>query len=948
MKRIELYKHPFSGGLPEVHRVESIGEWLLEHYGEVPSTNVYVYVGQPSQATSITGNVKKILANDEDVYTILEAPGLPVAAAAIAEWLINFAIAAVLSAIVNSIFAADTAKTLDNRAQESPNNQLSSRDNKVRLMERVEEIFGEVRAIPSIMMQTYTKFINNRRVEYGLYCVTRGYAALSDVRDGETLLSSITGASAAVYYPFTSPNSSDPPVMQIGDPIIDGVVNVSSSSTLDGIVLKAANQLQLTSPNEYWVRGPSASESIIGSMHIPPSTGDIIYQNEAFRNPNFSAVAEAGQQLTYDTGNFTLLRSFTNGGVDAATKTYSFFGGESIPFHGLVNGTSINIAGFTDPVNNGIKTVASHTDSSFTVVEACVTESVPGSPMDITGTFRYAGTRTMTVVGNGYAELSGTADISGPTPINVFAVTATVDNDLADWTDWFTLPNEDRTEVWVNVAALQGMFKDDGGNRLGTSVAYEVQIEQLTVGTLLPTGVVETVGGSVSGATANERGETLEHVTGWVGPARVRARRSTPYDYDFDGFVSDEITWLVLNSVSPVTKNDFGNKTIVHTVTHTTPQAAAVQRRQLNCRAARLIPTYDGATFSGAFDANGFLMTGTIHPSKRMVDILAAVTMDPMIGNRDIGDLDMAQVWATQLALNAWHPEAGNFCYTFDRDNLSYEETVMAIANAVFCVGYRQNSVIRLALDRPQANSIALFTHRNKKPDSETITRRFSNDSDYDGIELSYMDPDTESMETIRLPAGGTFTKLKRVEVTGLCSFAAAWFRANREYARLFNERLSIETSVTVDARAVLPNSRVEITDSTRFRTWDGEVVAQAGLELTLSRDVEFVPAEPHSIVLKKRDGSQMSLGVTAGSAPNKVLLAGAPPEALVVNPTPESGVRTTFSLAADVARLAQSWLVQELSLEENGFVRLVGVNYSDAYYAVDDDPVPPRDSVIN
>jgi hypothetical protein len=39
---------------------------------------------------------------------------------------------------------------------------------------------------------------------------------------------------------------------------------------------------------------------------------------------------------------------------------------------------------------------------------------------------------------------------------------------------------------------------------------------------------------------------------------------------------------------------------------------------------------------------------------------------------------------------------------------------------------------------------------------------------------------------------------------------------------------------------------------------------------------------------------------------------------------------------------------VQELSLEENGFVRLVGVNYSDAYYAVDDDPVPPRDSVIN
>src|SRR5207237_6425469 len=159
---------------------------------------------------------------------------------------------------------------------------------------------------------------------------------------------------------------------------------------------------------------------------------------------------------------------------------------------------------------------------------------------------------------------------------------------------------------------------------------------------------------------------------------------------------------------------------------------------------------------------------------------------------------------------------------------------------------------------------------------------------DYDGVELVYMDPDTEAQETIRLPLDGSATKYKRVEVSGIRSYAQAWFRANREYQRLRYQRKSIETVVTTDARALLPNSRVLIVDNTRFRSWDGEVREQNGLELTLSRSVEFMPGEPHSIVLQKRDGTPQSLAVTAGSASNKVVLAGPPAEAIVTDLDPE------------------------------------------------------------
>ena len=54
------------------------------------------------------------------------------------------------------------------------------------------------------------------------------------------------------------------------------------------------------------------------------------------------------------------------------------------------------------------------------------------------------------------------------------------------------------------------------------------------------------------------------------------------------------------------------------------------------------------------------------------------------------------------------------FHYTLDSDNISYEETIRMIANAVFCIAYRQNGKIRFSFDKPQTASTALFTHRNK------------------------------------------------------------------------------------------------------------------------------------------------------------------------------------------------------------------------------------------
>ena len=814
-----------------------------------------------------------------------------------------------------------------NRTSSSPNNSLGARENQVRLLQRIEDIYGTVRAIPSLLMPTYFKYIGHRKVEYGYYCVGRGYHALADVRDADTQLTDIPNASAAFYGPFTSPNSGDAPFLLIGDPIIDKILTVARSEEVDGITLKAANQINTPASAEYTL--------------APSAGGDLITQ--VTKRPNFNSIAVTGDLVTIDIPGATRTLVPAAGqslSATAAGSTSTFLGAGGFEFAGIEAGDTITVAGFLAAENNGTFVVLSKPTEAEVIVDAVLTpETSETATVTIEGSFSEV--REVAAVGDGDLLLVGsewTQTLTGTGLVQL--------EDREDFSAWITLLARDRTEVFVNVVAGGGMYRDDGG-RSETMVDFVIEIERLNPGTLAPTGTVETVIGSISGAVQDERAETIEHTTSWVGPARVRMRRTSQFDYEFKGTIVDEIKWADLYAVSPVDREQFGNLTTVHTITRATSRATAVKTRQLNCLASRLIPTFDGTGFSAALNPDGSLASGTLHPSSKIVDIIAAVALDPVIGARDLAELDMAQMFTVQQQLDAWHPEAGIFNYTFDGDSMSFEETVQAVANAAFCNAYRQSGRIRLALDRPQANSVALFTHRNKKPNAETVTRTFASDGDYDGVEFVYQDPDTGSSETIRLPADGSALRPKKFELPGIRSFPQAWFRANREYARLLYQRLAIETTCTTDARSLLPNSRVDIVDNTRSKSFDGEVIAQDGLVLRLAQRVEFTPGEPHSIVLMRRDGSIQGIACTPGVDRYHVVLQNLPSEAIVTEGG-AAGVRTIYSFAADSVRWRQAWLVQEIQPPEDNYVTVRAVNYSPEVYAHDGQPVPEKYSVIN
>lgn len=958
MIKVRVHSHALEGEPPQEFETDNLAQWLTARYTKANRGPVEVYAG-PASAETLC-DAAAIIRQDAPEYTVLESPGEPVTYTQVAMALFSM----VVSMALNSIFAPRTQQP--NRTQESSNNQLSNRENRVRVMERTEDIYGKVRSIPTVIMQPYKKYIQNQQVEFGLYCVGRGYYDIpaDEVKDGDTRLSQIAGACAAVYAPFTSPNSGDAPQLLIGEPIIDLVMSVARSASVEGIVLKPTNQLQLAPDQAYRFIGAG------GFLGTDILTADTIIQPDPI--PSFAAVSEVGQTVAIVMDPLVITRAVAGSVQVTGGNTYTVSGPAAGLFKMAVVGEPIDVdAAFTNAGNLGPKTVASVAagGSSVTVVEALVNEG----PVAFTGvelTVDYSGTRTISEIGvftgsvgesQGYIELAGTSVYPNYVTSDTFVTTygdeaeatITVDNDLVDWTGWVTLPDTSRTEVWTNVLARNGMYRDDGAKST-TSVEYEVQIEQLTA-LFAPTGVVETITGTISGATSNERAETLEQITAWAGPARVRVRRTTPFDYDFSGLVMDEITWVDLYGAAPVDRLHFGNKTIIHTITPANARTTALRRRELNCLAPRKLPTYNGTTFSGAFNAQGELVSGTIHATSKIVDILAAITIDPFIGKRNISELDLAQCWAAQQELDAWHPEVAQFNYTLDNDAISFEDTVVMIADAGFCTPHRQNGKIRLAPHLPQAQSSALFTHRNKRPGSrgfgceEVITRTFANDSEWDGIELLYQDPETETQETIRLPLDGSATRYKKLEIPGIRNYPQAWFRANREYARLRGQRKTIETEVTPDARALRRNVRVDIVDNTRFKSYAGEVLAQDGLTLTLSERVDFLPSESHSIVLMRRNGSIQGIPCTEVSGqPYKVLLAYAPSEAIVTEATPEGGIRTIYSFDSDSARPAMAYLIEEIRPAEGGkYMQLVGVNYSDSYFAADYEPIPDKSGVI-
>jgi hypothetical protein len=218
--------------VPEVINYDgTVIGWVLENIKD--GQNFKVYAGDLCEENEISRDVDKMYGA-QDVSIILMSAGFT-----------SIFIAVVVSVGVTLLLTPDIPNVQNDSGRQSPNNSLTDRRNKARPNQRIPDICGKVKSIPDVIASEYSRYVDNKEERYGYYCIARNQVQVEEIKDGDTLLSQIDGASAGVYYPNKSPDNSAPDI-QIGNPINQLAYGVYQSGEAIGQTILAPNEEDYT------------------------------------------------------------------------------------------------------------------------------------------------------------------------------------------------------------------------------------------------------------------------------------------------------------------------------------------------------------------------------------------------------------------------------------------------------------------------------------------------------------------------------------------------------------------------------------------------------------------------------------------------------------------------------------------------------------------------------
>lgn len=940
MKTVTLAINPLEPETWTTHEVNDIREFLYEWFVEWPST-AKIYHEQVSSANDVTPNSE----SEVDRLGQLEGSFYVIVYPADAFTIIGIAIAVSVAAYV---FMAPAIPTIRNTQNQSPNNELSERSNKPRLNARIPDIFGTVRSTPDLIALPYKIFENHEEVEYSYMCIGRGYydIPLIEVRDDKTSVIDISGASVEVYQPLTSPNSGDDPQLRIGNAIEEPVLNAVRSNSVNGQVLRSPNDQSFVGENNIRFSNPN-------EIQLDPSSE--LDFTDKFVAGDTLTLSNASEYSSYTT-DYRDIQAFNSGyfrfKISSSALPTIYQPNKQCNLTGAlfneVDGEGFLTNSYDLSGTYEIASVVLETDSEFFY---CRVNLV--SPQLINPKWVTASSSSYTDVAikisdeielynlNGEYEILSVSDtlitLSNPSAVNVEwssitttdYISPTLSTTGPKWIGPFILDKSDLSQVFSNFVASQGLYKDNGKNQIRFDVICEIELTPINSDGS-DRGPAETFQVTVEGSATyrGTRAVTMKANPTFTGRCKVRARRVTPSDLTFKGSVIDEIKWRDVYSISSVSELHFGNVTTVHSVTYATSGALALKERKLNMLVTRRIP----------IRISGSNFTNDLHSTNNAAEIISFICLDKYIGNRSLSEIDFDSIYDSieEVELYFGSTLAGEFCYTFDSNNLSFEETIKSISDSVFCTSYRRGNIIKLSFEKETDDSTLLFNHRNKLPGSETRTIRFGNQDNYDGVSFQYADPNDDALVTYYIPTDRSATNPKEVESVGVRNGLQAYFHAWRIWNKIKFQNTIVEFTATQEADLLVRNDRIIVADNTRSDIQDGEVLSQNILELTLSQNVDMSKYTEYVIFLQLYDGTIESISVNPGSGNNRVVLAYPPRLPLVVSE--DHYARTTFVLVGNTESFENVFLVNEKTTQDNFTSIVRAMNYDDRYYANDKD----------
>jgi hypothetical protein len=867
----------------------------------------------------------------------------------------------------------------------SPNNKLGDRQNTARVLARIPYILGQVRATPDLLAQPYTIYDeNNREVEIAYMCVGVGPLSITDIRDGDTLATEIEDMSVGVYNVGNIPTGVDGTSIrdfQIGPFISDPVFTVRKVEAVNGNPLVPQNSFVIL--GDLPIDNRSSGLSLVSwwdkvrfkadLLVLSPTTGQIYVGSDN------AAKVRVGDILKIF---FPKDRVTTPDGLQIFPTRTLLDLNQTQVWQAIQNGTG--------PIPDlSFDVTVTAIDAGWILIPNSVLHvSIPagaastewGRIATYAAGLQSTHTDLVNTIGNGGCIITPVApDGEGREWVGPFFV----DDPIA--------PPNTRTVV-CNFVAQDGLYVDDGTTTKGFDVDIEVEVtaaDSLGFPVGSPASQTFTIKGSI--ASRNTRAVTARISSAEVqGRFLIRARRltRTPWKQDapsqfagtispsifidvpaiatdlyptspitgprlprngggssptdtknsaflpFKGQSQDAILWTHCYSLTTVTPLSFGQVTTLHVRTVGTEGATNIKNRKISCMAFRIQTVWNGTSF-----------TGTPTTDNKGENCLFTILKDNTIGNLPDSQIDFPGIAAAFAQVRAFFggatsggiggDEAGQFNYTFDKDETTLEETISTICQACFCIPYRQGNIIKVRADLASAASSLLINHRNRVPDSETRNVNFGTEEDFDGVRIDYTEvdinnPTNYAIKTYTIPPLNIAAKPKQLAIPGIRTRKHAAWHAWRAYNRILYQNMTCEVRATEEAAIVAVNDRILIADGTRHTTQDGEIEAVSGTTLTTSQPVNTSGA-PSTIFLQHTDGTVETIPIASNPDLHTIVLASPPSVTLVTNP--DSGVPTGYVVVRNDSNQSTAFLVAEKECTDSGVYQLTSTNYSHSFY---------------
>ncbi len=885
--------------------------------------------------------------------------------------------------IVTAIIKWELSRFLDEKVTSrdipkgSPNNLPGQRQNSARVLQRIPDIYGQVKCTPDQIQYPYISYENNFQIETTAAVIGRGEFLVveSQVFEGTSRISGIPGSSLAVYPPFEVPVYGTPQ-LQIGNPIADPLYNVVPVREVTGDNLLAPNNTYIFGEDDE----PFESRDISDPNNVDPYRSTLFeYPSAGVGKITFDASHSGrtkGEGVEYfthrlNTGDkFGLFWRGEPSGTAGAGAGLSYRGALSVSSTDLVQGAG-------GDGNIPRLTLEPQTDDDDHYVVTSV--SVIGVLVEY----------TISVPASKQAEwakiaLYNPAGVGGDAPAGTVYNRCCVVYVLNYRLGPFFCNDPNMEKVHLNFIAERGLWVDNGKKQR----AYGVIDIDVPTGSLGGVHIIVELtpadeDGVASGAkelhdvymygSSSKRdfiGLTSIITPSFTGRFLVAVYRNTLQYWRNDArsffesrnnrteenweeaglrisidqnisprtssmTYADDIKWTHCYGMSepkyypfvdPV--DNFGNITIVHSRTSQVKYAPAKEVvKNLNMIVNRIGPTWDGSAFT---DTGGIVLSGR--------DVAFNVLSDYYIGNIDDVQIDYEGIAdAFEEVSDAFgDAEAIEFSHTFDSEQASLEDILAAIGESCFVNFYRQGDIIKAIADVSRDNSSLLFNHRNKLPGTETRNNTFGTEEEYDGVELEYSDNADNQIKSYIAPLGLVPPRNpQKIRVAGVRTKGKAAMHAWRAAYRLLHQRVITEFDSCEEASLALVMNKVLVADQTNPDVQDGYITRIDGLTVYTSQEVSIGGVgQTFTLFIQDVDGSTQSIPVVAEDTAHSLILDGAPSGTLVIDE--DAGIFPRYFLVHDQDSTAQAFHIKETTYKNRGVYSVVATNYTEAYYFYD------------